>query len=128
MLLRVPPMTHYEATTVKKLFRSVGSSLAVGLLVGLSACTAAPTPTAPTVAAVATAASPAAATAVAVASPAAATVAVAVSPAATVPTTAGPHPASPTQVAAALSRVTGTGTDGLSLRAEPRISSEQLKI
>src|SRR5215213_828574 len=74
-------ITHDGATVVKALFGPSGSGLVIGLLIGLSACTVAPTPTAPTVAAVATAASPAAATAVAVASPLATSVAVA-SPAA----------------------------------------------
>jgi hypothetical protein len=40
------------------------------------------------------------------------------------PPSAEPHPALPPQAAAEHSRVTGTGVDGLSLRAEPRKSSE----
>ena len=46
----------------------------------------------------------------------------------TAPPSSEPQPASPTRATAARSRVTGTGTDGLSLRAEPRSSSERLKI
>jgi Lamin Tail Domain len=89
--------------------------LAVGALAGLSACTAAPAPAAPTVAAVATAASPAAATVVAAASPlatqataaspVAATVAVAASPAVATAVTAA-SPAVATVVAAASPAVT----------------------
>ena len=44
------------------------------------------------------------------------------------PPSTEPLPASPTEAAAERGRVTGTGTDGLSLRAEPQISSERLKI
>lgn len=85
--------------------RLVGTVLAVGMLGGLSACAASPTPTAPTTVAVATAVSPAAATAVAGASPLA-TQAAAVSPAvATVATIASP--AAATAIIAA-SPVTGT--------------------
>ena len=130
-------ITPDEATTMKGLFGLVGSSLTVGIFVGLSACTAAPPPTAPTVAAVATAASPAAATAVAVASPldtqVAAASPAAVSPAAAPPTSTStgpasePEPAPPTEGVVERSRVTGTGDDGLSLRAEPGSASERLK-
>ena len=59
--------------------------------------------------------------------PAATSTEVPVAPTSAPPTTE-PQPASPTQAAAERSRVTGTGTDGLSLRAEPRNSSERLKI
>jgi hypothetical protein len=134
MLQWDPRITLYEATTVNKPLRPVGSILAVGMLVGLSACTSAPTPSAPTVAAVAPAASPAAATAVAVASPlatqvaaaspAAATVAVAASPAvATVVTAASPAVGT---VVAAASPAAAPAVTAATAASPVRITSVQL--
>jgi hypothetical protein len=59
--------------------------------------------------------------------PAATSTAAPAAPTSTSPTSES-QPAPPTQGVAERSRVTGTGDDGLSLRAEPRSASERLKI
>ena len=98
-------ITPSEVAMMTRRSGSVGLIVAVGLLIGLSACTAAPAPTAPTAAAVATAASPAAATAVAAASPLATQAAAASPAAATVVAAASPAAAT---VGVAASPVAGT--------------------